>query len=170
VDTEITLVEEHPQAVSTEQAEAFLAGPRIAVVGASDEKGNMGGTILHQLWLHGREVVPIHPRARLVDGHRCSRTIGDVPDPVDGVIVVVPAAEAVDVVRQCIAAGVPAIWLFKGIGGEGAVSDEAVALCEEAGVPVVAGACPLMFIRPVGAIHRLHRVVRRARGDLVSAG
>jgi predicted CoA-binding protein len=155
--------------VSVEDAEAFLAGERIAVVGASDERGNMGGAILRELWLHGHHVVPVHPTARLVGGHRCYPTIGEVPGPVDGAVVVVPGAAAVDVVRQCIAAGVPAVWLFKGIGGEGAASDEAVALCEEAGVAVVPGACPLMFIAPVGAVHRIHRAARRARHSLVTS-
>lgn len=154
--------------VSVESAEAFLAGRRIAVVGASDERGNMGGAILRELWLHGHEVVPVHPTARLAGGHRCYPTIGDLPGPIDGAIVVVPADAAVDVVRQCIAAGVPAIWLFKGIGSEGAVSDEAIALCHEAGIPVVPGACPLMFIRPVGTVHRIHRAAQRAHGTLAA--
>jgi predicted CoA-binding protein len=154
--------------VTIEAADTFLEGRRIAVIGASDEKGNMGGAILRELWLHGHDVVPVHPTSRLVCGHRCYPTIGEVHGAVDGAIVVVPAEAAVDVVRQCIAAGVPAVWLFKGIGGEGAVSDEAIALCEEAGVAVVPGACPLMFIRPVGAVHRIHRGVRRARHDVVA--
>jgi predicted CoA-binding protein len=156
--------------VSVGDAEDFLAGEIIAVVGASDDRGNMGGAILRELWLHGHRVVPVHPTARLVGGHRCYPTIADVPGPVDGAVVVLPAGAAVDVVGQCIAAGVPAIWLFKGIGGEGAVSDEAIALCHEAGIPVVPGACPLMFIQPVGTIHRIHRAARRARGTLVATG
>lgn len=155
--------------VTVAAAEAFLAGDRIAVIGASEERGNMGAAILRELWRRGHAVVPVHPTARRVDGQRGYPTIGDVPGTVDGAVVVVPAAAAVEVVRQCIAADVPAIWLFQGIGGGGAVSDEAIALCEQAGVPVVPGACPLMFIRPVGAIHRIHRAARRARGTLVAA-
>jgi len=151
-------------------AEAFLDGGRIAVIGASEEKGNMGGVILHELRRHGHEVIPIHPTAAEVGGQRCYPTIGDVRDPIDGAIVVVPAAAAVDVVRQCIDAGVHAIWLFKGLGGGGAASDEAVSLCREAGIEVVPGACPLMFLHPVGSIHRIHRMARTARGNLVRSG
>lgn len=154
--------------VSIEDAEAFLEGDRIAVIGASDAEGNMGEAVLHDLWLHGHKVVPVHPTARLAGGHRCYPTIDAVPGPVDGAVVVVPGPEAVEVVRRCLAAGVPAIWLFQGIGGRGAVSDEAIALCHEAGVPVVPGACPLMFTRPVGTVHRIHRVARRARHTLVA--
>ena len=153
-------------AVHPEDAEAFLAGHRIAVIGASEDTGNMGRVIVRELWRHGHEVVPVHPTALSVEGHPCHPTIAAVPDPVDGAIVVVPAVAAVDVVRQCIDTGVRSIWLFKGIGGEGAVCDEAVELCRANDVAVVAGACPLMFIRPVGSIHRFHRAARRVRGTL----
>lgn len=36
------------------------------------------------------------------------------------------------------------------------------------GYDVVAGACPLMFLEPVGWFHRVHRAVRRANGALVA--
>jgi predicted CoA-binding protein len=78
----------------------------------------------------------------------------------------VPAPEAVAVVSDCLAAHVHHIWLFKGIGAPGAVSDEAVQLCRDAGVNVVEGACPLMFLEPVGVGHRIHRGVRRLNGSL----
>jgi hypothetical protein len=44
-----------------------------------------------------------------------------------------------------------------------AVSDEAVARCREAGVEVVAGACPFMFDEPVRGVHRLHRFISGRR-------
>lgn len=68
----------------------------------------------------------------------------------DGGVVMVPKDGAADVVRDAINRGVGRVWLFKGAGGASAVSDEAVALCDEHGVAVVAGACPLMFLEPVG--------------------
>ena len=158
----------HPvhEVLHPEEAEAFLAGHRIAVIGASDERGNMGDTVMRALWLHGHQVVPVHATARLAGGHRCYPTVGQIPGSIDGAMIVVNAEAAVDVVRQCIDAGIRSIWLFQGLGSAGAVSDEAVALCRDAGVAVVAGACPLMFLEPVGGIHRLHRAIRRARGTL----
>jgi predicted CoA-binding protein len=79
-----------------------------------------------------------------------------VPDPVDGVLVMVPARIAADVVRDAISRGIPRVWLHRGIGA-GSVSREAVALCKQAGIAVVDGACPLMFLEPVKSIHRFHR-------------
>jgi hypothetical protein len=49
------------------------------------------------------------------------------------------------------------------------MSDEAVALCDELGLDVIPGACPLMFLDPVRGAHRFHRLVRRARGAVDAA-
>jgi predicted CoA-binding protein len=142
----------------------FLAQRRIAVVGASDDKQNFGGAILRALLDHGYDAVGVNPNATTVAGVPCRPDLASVPGPVDGVIVMVPAEASADVVRGAIARGVTRVWLFRGIGGRGAVTDEAIALCHEHGVAVVAGACPLMFLEPVGLGHRMHRAVRRMKG------
>jgi hypothetical protein len=36
-------------------------------------------------------------------------------------------------------------------------------------VAVVEGACPLMFLEPVGWFHRAHRGIRRIKGDFRTA-
>jgi uncharacterized protein len=149
-------------------AEEFLMHPRLAVVGASDDPKNFGRTIYTELRDHGYQPVAVHPTAATVAGDPAHRAVADVPGPLDGAVVMVPGAAAADVVRECLAAGVPRIWLFKG-AGRGAVSEEAVRLCDEAGVPVVAGACPMMFLEPVTWFHRLHRSMRRLNGSLAKA-
>lgn len=159
---------ERRHAVDEGVVQAFLAGERIAVVGASDDKGNMGGALVKAFGEHGYDVVAVHPRATTVAGVPCYPTVAAVPGPLDGVVVVVGAEHAVAVVRDCIAAGVGAVWLFKGLGGEGALSDEAVELARDHGVTVVPGACPLMFLPPVRGVHRLHQAARHARGTLVT--
>ena len=81
----------------------------------------------------------------------------------------VKPADAVAIVRERLALQVDHIWLFEGIGGPGAWSDEAVELCRKAHVDVVEGACPLMFLEPVGVGHRIHRGLRRLHGSLAHA-
>ena len=94
------------------------------------------------------------------------REIDEEP-PVDGVIVMVPAPGAVEVVHEAADAGIRHVWLFRGAGSPGALTDETVAACRAHDIDVVAGACPLMFLDPVGAVHALHRTVRRADRSLV---
>jgi hypothetical protein len=83
-----------------------------------------------------------------------------------GAIVMVTREKAADVVRACTARGVPRVWLLGGIGGTGSVPDEAVELCQQHGVEVVARAWPLMFLEPAGWCHQAHRALRHLNGSL----
>jgi predicted CoA-binding protein len=154
--------------VNVASAEEFLSQHRIAVVGASDDPKNFGRTVLRELRQRGYDAVAVHPSATTVDGQPCFASLSDVPGVVDGVIVMVPADRAVTVIRDCAGLGIRHVWLFRGVGGSGADSEEARALCAAFGITVVAGACPLMFLQPVGWVHRLHRGAKRLRGSLAS--
>ena len=155
--------------ISTIEAKEFLAHRRLAVVGASDAKGNFGGTVFEELRKQGRDPVAVNPAATTVRGEPCYPDLAAVPGDIDGVIVMVPRDRAAEVVEQCAARGVPRVWLFRGVGGPGAVSDDALAAARRHGLEVVAGACPLMFLEPTARIHRVHRSVRRWRGHVSSA-
>ena len=147
-------------------ANQVLSGRRIAVVGASDDKASFGKTIYTELRAHGYEVFAVNPHCGTVAGDRCYAAVGAVPGRLDGAIVMVGKDRAIDVVRDCAEHQVPKVWLFKGIGAPGSVSDEAIQLCEQNGIDVVPGACPLMFLEPVGWAHKLHRGIRHLNGSL----
>ena len=155
--------------VCSASATRFLEAGRLAVVGASAERSNFGRAVLRELLLHGCDAVPVNPSAvavgtTKVEGVPCYARIEDVPGPVEGAIVMVGAERSADVVRACADAGVPRVWLFRGLGSPGAMSDDALAVCDERHLEVVAGACPLMFLEPAGVVHRIHRAARRATG------
>jgi predicted CoA-binding protein len=147
----------------------FLKGRRFALIGASDNRKSFSVIINTELTDRGYEIVPVNPASRCVWGRRCYATVGEVPGHIDGVLVMVPADAAADVVRQCIDANVRNIWLFRGIGGPGSTSAAATALCLDAGVNLVDGACPLMFVERAGWTHRLHHAIRVARGAVVDS-
>jgi len=140
------------------EIEAFLAAGRIAVVGASGDPKQWGNVLAQALREHGYDAVGVHP-----GGEHPT-----IPDGVRAVLVVVDRSRSAAVVADAIERGIRHIWLFQGIGGPGAVSEEALALCREHGVAVVPGACPLMFLEPVGFGHRIHRAIRRRRGAIAA--
>jgi predicted CoA-binding protein len=142
-----------PSKVSIEQ---FLAQEHIAVVGVSRSPKEFANAVATHLRSGGRTVYPVNAAADEIDGQPCFRSVADVPDPLDGVLVMVPPDAARTVVEDCVARGVPRVWLHKG-SGAGAVSPEAVARCREAGIDVVDGACPMMFAEPVAFFHKAHR-------------
>jgi hypothetical protein len=161
----MTSNQQHP--VQQSVVDDFLAGHRIAVVGASDDPKNFARTIYAELRSHGYEPVAVHPSAPTVDGDPAYPSLDAVPGDLDGVVVMVGADHATAVVSQCLDRGIDKIWLFQGLGGAGAVSEEALQACADAGVSVVPGACPLMFLEPVGWAHRVHRAARRHRHAVV---
>ena len=155
--------------VDAAAASTFLRSGRLAVVGASDARDSFGRTVYEELRAHGIDVVPVHPAGGTVAGDPCHPSLLEVPGQVDGAIVMVAAPASVEVVRQVAERGIPRVWLFKGVGGAGASSPQAVDAAVELGLEVVPGACPLMFLEPTGLVHRFHRAVRRARGQLTVA-
>lgn len=154
--------------VDMQQAQAFLAAGRLAVVGASSDSRQFGNVVYRALRDHGIDVVAVHPTDATVAGDPAYADLASVPGALDGVVVMVGQDRAKDVLRDCDRLGIRRAWLFQGLGGPGAYSDEAVALCARHGIDVVPGACPLMFLEPVGLVHRIHRRARRARGALVA--
>jgi len=144
----------------------FLAQRRIAVVGVSRRPSQFATTIWRELRARGYDAVPVGRGVHVIDGEPCFPTVTDVPDGADGVIVMVGPDAAADVVEEAAEAGIPRVWLFRGVGGAGACTPGAVAAARSHGMRVVDGACPMMFLDPVGSIHRVHRWVRRRRGAL----
>ena len=142
----------------------FLAQKHLAFVGVSREPKQFANAVYRRLRDDGRVLYPVNrsEEAATIEGDVAYHQLTDVPDPVDGIVVMVPRPAEADVVRQAIERGIPRVWLHRG-AGQGPVSAEAVRLCRDAGVAVVDGACPLMFEEPVRGVHRVHRAMIRRR-------
>ena len=151
------------ESVDPMAAQAFFALDSVALVGASDDKKHFSNAVVHALKDHGVHVTPVNPHEATVAEQTCYPNIAAVPGPLDGVIVMVNHVAALQVVDECIERGVTHVWLFKGLGGDSAVSDEAIARCRANHIEVIPGACPMMFLRPVQGLHRFHRGIRRLR-------
>jgi predicted CoA-binding protein len=142
----------------------FLAQQHLAFVGVSKDSKQFANAVYRNLRGGGRRLYPVNAAAegKPLEGDISYARLADVPDPVDGVVVMVPAGAAADVVRDAVDRGIPRVWLHRGIG-HGSVSAEAVRVCRESGVALVDGACPLMFDEPVGGVHRIHRLLAGRR-------
>jgi uncharacterized protein len=139
---------------SRETIDRFLAQRHIAVVGVSRDPKQFANAVYRQLRHDGRVLFPVNEAAdgAPIEGDTSYRCLSEVPQPLDGVLVMVDSARAADVVAEAVVCHVPMVWL-----GRGVHSPEAVALCDDHDVEVIDGVCPLMFDEPVSGIHRLHR-------------
>jgi acyl-CoA synthetase (NDP forming) len=118
-----------------------LLEPRsIAVIGASDAPGSLGGTVVRFLQRFGfpGPIWPVNPRRHIVAGLPCYSAPGALPEPADLALLAVPAAAVLEVVRACAAAGIGhgIVWAggFAEIGGEGRTRQDAlVEACRQTG-------------------------------------
>jgi len=127
-----------------EAAEEFLAQPRIAVAGVSRDPAQPANLIYRRLRDTNHQTFAINPNAAEVEGDPCYATVNDISGGVDGVVVATPPEAALGIVADCATAGVPRVWLHRGMG-PGSSSEEAVAACREYGIAVIPGGCPNMF-------------------------
>src|SRR4029450_4647195 len=140
--------------------DAFLAEPALALVGMSRSGRSFGNYAYKALTTKGYRVYPIHPMADTIDGHQCYHRFADLPEHVDAVLIVVPSAEAMIVVKEAAAAGIHHVWLQ-----QGAESPDVLAACRDARVAAVAAECILMFAKPTG-FHKVHRWAWKLAGKL----
>lgn len=148
-----------------EAADEFLAQRRVAVAGVSRDTKQPANLIYRRLRDTGHEVFAVNPNAETVEGDRCYAGVGAIADGVDGVVVVTTPEAAVGVVADCAAAGVPRVWLHRGLG-PGSTSEEAVALCREQGIAVIPGGCPNMFGATSDSGHKCLLAMLRLGGKL----
>jgi hypothetical protein len=141
-----------------EAADEFLAQRRIAVAGVSRDAKQPANLIYRRLRDTDHVVFAVNPNADQVEGDPSYRSVADIPDGVDGVVVVTAAEMSAAVVSDCVAARVPRVWLHRGLG-PGSTSDEAVAICRDNGIEVIPGGCPNMFGATSDPGHRCMRLM-----------
>ncbi len=127
---------------------ALLAPRSIAVVGASDQPGNLGGVAIRLLQKFGYPgtIWPINPRRAAVHGLACHARVADLPAPVDLAIFATGAESVPALVRECAAAGIRCgiVWAggFAETGERGrALQDELRAICDETGFALAGPNC-----------------------------
>jgi predicted CoA-binding protein len=137
--------------------EAFVSAKTLAVVGVSRSRG-FGNLLMAHLRQKGYKVLPINAHADSLDGQPCYRRLDDLPEPVDGVVTVVPPAETERIVEDCGRLGIRRVWMQQGSESSGAVER-----CRALGITAVAGECLIMHTDP-GFPHTIHRLIWKILG------
>ena len=146
-------------------ADEFLAQPRIAVAGVSRDPKQPANLIYRRLRDTDHEVFAVNPNAEEVEGDRAYATVSEIAGGVDGVVVVTTPQAAEGVMADCVQAGVPRVWLHRGIG-PGSISENAISYGREHGVKVIAGGCPNMFGATSDPGHRCMLAMLRLTGKI----
>ncbi len=108
-----------------------------AVAGLSQNTGRAAYGVAATLLRHGKQVVPVHPRAETVFGATGYRRLADIPFAVDVVDLFVNSRRVGGVVDEAVAAGASAVWLQLDV-----VDEAAAERAHAAGLDVVMDRCP----------------------------
>lgn len=146
----------------------FLAVKRIAMIGVSRQSNDFSRMLFAEFQKRGYDIVPINPNTEEINGVRCFARLQDATPPVEAALLMTPANVTAQAVRDCVAAGVRRVWMYRGVT-QGAVSAEALAVCAEHGIEPVAGECPFMFLPGGNFVHGFHGWWRRLRGAYPAA-
>ncbi len=118
--------------------EEILNYKTIAVVGCSTNPEKAANYVPKYLQEQGYRIIPVNPFAEEILGEPVYKSLEEVPDEIDTVLVFRPGEETPGVVKKAIEVGAKAVWLQEGIK-----SDEAESLAGDGGLQFVMDRCML---------------------------
>jgi uncharacterized protein len=139
----------------------FINQKTFAVVGASRDKRKFGNTIYTELKKKRYKVYPVNPGADEIDGDKCYANMKEIPEKPDAIILSVKPEKAEAVIKEAVEIGIKNIWMQ-----QGSESDETINYCKENNINVIHNECVLMFMEPVGSVHKFHRFLWSLLGKL----
>lgn len=127
---------------------SFFEPQSVAVIGASDKEGSIGGALLSNLLKAGfaGKLYPVHPSLKEIDGLACVAGVTEIAGKVDLALIAVPAAGVESVIHDCAAKGIRSVVVISaGFAetDEGGAEAEARlrALVRESGLRMVGPNC-----------------------------
>lgn len=108
----------------------LLAPKSIAVIGASDNAKRIGGVPVDLLIRAGfGKIYPVNPKNETIQGLAAYKSIEDVPEGVELVIIAVSAETTLDQLERCHARGIPAAMVYASGYAE---TNEAIGIARQA--------------------------------------
>ena len=133
---------------SRQPLDVFFSPKTVAVIGATENTGTVGRTVLWNLVTSpfGGTVYPVNPKRPSVLGIKAYKCVSDIPEPVDLAVIVTPPPSIPGIIRECGENGVQGAIVisagFKEIGPEGAALEQKLlAEAQEADIRVIGPNC-----------------------------
>lgn len=99
-------------ATKSTSLQRLLAPKAIAVIGASPQPDKIGHVLMQNLAEFSGQVAPVHPKATEVLGKPAYRSVADIPYGVDLALLAVPSEATMQVLKDCVKAGVGAAVVY----------------------------------------------------------
>ncbi|WP_052694092.1 acetate--CoA ligase family protein [Nocardioides luteus] len=136
------------QSADAASIRALLRPRSVAVIGATRKEEHPGYRVVENLLRAGftGSIYPVNPHYETVLGLACSASVREITEPVDLAVLAVPAAEVLEVVRECGRSAVRDVVVladgFADSGPEGArLQDQVLAVTRSASMRLVGPNC-----------------------------
>ena len=136
------------QSADAASIRALLRPRSVAVIGATRKEDHPGYRVVDNLLRAGftGSIYPVNPHYETVLGLACSPSVREIAEPVDLAVLAVPAADVLEVVRECGRSGVRDVVVLAGgfadSGPDGArLQDEVLAVARSASMRLVGPNC-----------------------------
>lgn len=127
---------------------SFLDPKSIAVIGASNDGTKISGRPIEYLQRYGFEgiVYPVNPKYETIQGVPAYKSIDELPDDIDLVIIAIAAKYVVDTLHTCIEKNVKSCMIFSSgfaeMGEEGrALQEEISKIAKNSGMHIIGPNC-----------------------------
>ncbi len=115
-----------------------------AVVGVSSNIEKYGYKVFNDLLTGGYQVFGVNPKGGEVAGQKLYASLGDLPEPVDCLVLVTQPEVSEKLVQEAIDLGIKKIWFQPG-----SESETALELCRSAQIESISNACIMVQRRSV---------------------
>lgn len=130
-----------------ELIESFLKSNSIAVAGYSTTNTSPANGIFKKFKDNGYNVVAVNPRADEIKNIKCYKTLSDIPDKPDAVMICTNPKATLSVLEDCKKLGITKAWIHRSFG-TGSYHNESIEFCSKNGIDLIPAGCPMMFIKP----------------------
>jgi len=146
--------------VTQQQIADFLANKPIAMAGVSRNPKKFGFTSFKELRGKDLDLIPINPNADEIDGVKAYRSVDDLPQEINALLIMTKKDQTAEVVRSAKSKGIKHIWIQQ-------MSDtpEALAELKDTDVNLISKQCIMMYHKP-HSIHKFHRNIKRFFGRM----
>ena len=132
--------------------EKFFHPRSVAIVGATPKEGKVGKVLLENFIKRFKgKIYPVNPKYDEIMGLKCYKSIKEIPDEIDLVVIAIPAPAVPNVLRECGEKGVKAVIIISGgfreTGTEeGAkLEDEVIEIAKQYGIRIIGPNCIGIF-------------------------
>ena len=135
-----------------------MACKKFAIAGVSRNKHKFGNTIYKELIKKDYDIVPVNPNMESFEGAMCYRSVAELPDETDALIIATKPETALELIKDASSRGIKNIFIQ-----QGAQNKEIMELADRNGINLICKQCILMFANPTG-IHKFHAAIARLFG------